>query len=109
MSWQPGTCAIAGIGTTDFSRDSGRSELTLATQAVLAALDDAGLDPSDVDGIVRCDMDLVRHNDLAESLGIPQLTYWGESGPGGVAPCALVGQAVGAILSGQDQIGRAHV
>ena len=27
-------CAISGIGWTDFSRDSGRSELTLATQAV---------------------------------------------------------------------------
>ncbi|MGO8959514.1 MAG: thiolase C-terminal domain-containing protein [Streptosporangiaceae bacterium] len=100
-SWQPGACAIAGIGTTDFSRDSGRSDLTLATQAVLAALEDGGLDPSQVDGIVRCDMDLVRHNDLAEALGIPQLSYWGECGPGGVAPCAMVGQAVGAILSGQ--------
>jgi acetyl-CoA acetyltransferase len=101
MSWQPGACAIAGIGTTDFSRDSGRSDLTLATQAVLAALDDAGIAASEVDGIVRCDMDLVRHNDLAEALGIRQLSYWGECGPGGVAPCAMVGQAVGAILSGQ--------
>lgn len=100
-SWQPGSCAVAGIGTTDFSRDSGRSDLTLATQAVLAALDDAGLDPSQVDGIVRCDLDLVRHNDLAEALGIRQLSYWGECGPGGVAPCAMIGQAVGAILSGQ--------
>jgi acetyl-CoA acetyltransferase len=100
-SWQPGRCAIAGIGTTDYSRDSGRTDLTLATQAVLAALGDAGLQPLDVDGIIRCDMDLVSHNDLAESLGIRQLTYWGECGPGGVAPCAMVGQAVGAILSGQ--------
>jgi acetyl-CoA acetyltransferase len=99
--WQPGACAVAGIGTTDYSRDSGRTDLTLATQAVLAALDDAGLDASAVDGIVRCDMDLVRHNDLAEALGIRQLGYWGECGPGGVAPCAMVGQAVGAILSGQ--------
>ena len=79
-----GACAIAGIGTTDFSRDSGRSDLTLATQAVLAALDDAGLAAAEVDGIVRCDMDLVRHNDLAEALGIRQLSYWGECGPGGV-------------------------
>jgi acetyl-CoA acetyltransferase len=99
--WQRGACAIAGIGTTDFSRDSGRSDLTLATQAVLAALDDAGVDRSDVDGIVRCDMDLVRHNDLAEALGIRGLSYWGECGPGGAAPCAMVGQAIGAILSGQ--------
>jgi acetyl-CoA acetyltransferase len=99
--WQRGACAIAGIGTTDFSRDSGRSDLTLATQAVLAALDDAGADRSDIDGIVRCDMDLVRHNDLAEALGLRELSYWGECGPGGAAPCAMVGQAVGAILSGQ--------
>jgi acetyl-CoA acetyltransferase len=62
-------CAIVGIGATDFSRNSGRSDLTLATQAALAALDDAALAPADVDGIVRCDMDLVRHNDLADSLG----------------------------------------
>ena len=101
VGWQPGMCAIAGIGTTDFSRDSGRSDLTLATQAVLAALDDAGIGAAEVDGIVRCDMDLVRHNDLAEALGIRQLSYWGECGPGGVAPCAMIGQAVGAILSGQ--------
>ena len=94
-------CAIVGIGATDFSRDSGRSDLTLALQATLAALDDAGLAPADIDGIVRCDMDLVRHNDLVEALGLRDITYWGEVGPGGVAPCAQVGQAVGAILSGQ--------
>jgi len=99
--WTPGACAIAGLGTTDFSRNSGRSDLSLATQAVLAALADAGLEASAVDGVVRCDMDLVRHTDLAEALGIRQLSYWGECGPGGVAPCAMVGQAVGAILSGQ--------
>jgi acetyl-CoA acetyltransferase len=94
-------CAIVGIGATDFSRNSERSDLTLAVQAALAAIDDAGLTPKDIDGIVRCDMDTVRHNDLADALGIDELTYWGEVGPGGVAPCAQIGQAVGAILSGQ--------
>ena len=94
-------CAIVGIGATDFSRASGRSELTLATEASLAALADAGLTADDVDGIVRCDMDNVRGNDLAHILGIRNLTYFGENGPGGAAPCAMVGQAVAAILSGQ--------
>lgn len=94
-------CAIVGIGETDYSRASGRSVLTLMTQAALAAIEDAGLTPADVDGIVRCDMDTVLHNDLAHTLGIRNLTYWSEVGPGGVAPCAMVGQAVGAILSGQ--------
>ena len=38
-------CAIVGIGATDFSRDSGRSDLTLATQASLAAIADAEQSP----------------------------------------------------------------
>ena len=37
--------AIAGIGATEFSKDSGRSELRLAVEAIGAALDDAGLNP----------------------------------------------------------------
>ena len=37
--------AIAGIGATEFSKDSGRSELRLAVEAIGAALDDAGLRP----------------------------------------------------------------
>jgi acetyl-CoA acetyltransferase len=92
--------AIVGIGATEFSKSSGRSELTLATEACLAALADAGLAVSDVDGVVRCDHDLVSAQSLAESLGVPDLTYWGEVGPGGAAPCAMVGQAVAAVLSG---------
>lgn len=94
-------CAISGIGSTDFTRNSGRSDLTLATQASLAAIADAGLTPRDIDGIVRCDMDLVRPNDLVDALGMTQLTYFGEAGPGGVAPCVQVAQAVAAIISGQ--------
>ena len=43
--------AIAGIGWTEFSRDSGVSALTLATEAGLKAIDDAGLTPRDVDGV----------------------------------------------------------
>lgn len=94
-------CAIAGIGTTDFSRESGRTTLTLATQAALAAARDANIDPKSIDGIVRCDADAVAHNDLATALGLEQLTYWGMTGAGGAAPCGMVGQAIGAILSGQ--------
>ena len=36
--------AIAGIGATEFSKESGRSELQLSAEATLAALADAGLD-----------------------------------------------------------------
>ena len=46
-----GKTAIAGIGATEFSKDSGRSEMQLGVEAISAALADAGLRPADVDGI----------------------------------------------------------
>jgi acetyl-CoA acetyltransferase len=94
-------CAIAGVGTTDFSRDSGRSTLTLAAQAAKAAMDDAGLAPADIDGIVRCEMDETLHADLAGALGLPSVTFWGAGSFAGAAPCGMVGMAVAAICSGQ--------
>ena len=52
-----GRAAIVGIGQTEFSKASGRSELQLACEATKAALDDAGLHPRDVDGFVTFTMD----------------------------------------------------
>ena len=93
-------CAIVGIGATDYSRKSGRTELALAAAAATAALADAGLSPADIDGIVRCEQDTVRHNDLADVLGLPLLTYWGSTGTGGSAPAGMIAQACAAIASG---------
>ena len=62
--------AIAGIGATEFSKDSGRSELQLAAEAVRAALDDAGLAPSDVDGLVTFTMDANAEVAVARELGV---------------------------------------
>ena len=44
--------AIAGIGTTGFGQFSDRSATSMANQALQAALDDAGLDRGDVDGLI---------------------------------------------------------
>ena len=49
--------AIVGIGQTDFSKNSGRSELALASECVRAAIADAGLRPSDVDGMTTFSLD----------------------------------------------------
>ncbi|MCZ4314813.1 hypothetical protein O4H66_15495 [Comamonadaceae bacterium G21597-S1] len=104
-------CAISGIGKTDYSSSSGRSPLTLATQAALAAIADAGLTPDDIDGIVRADYDTVTPHGLAMSLGMKNLHFWGETGPGGAASSMMIGLAVGAVLSGQARnvlVFRAH-
>jgi acetyl-CoA acetyltransferase len=94
-------CAIAGVGATVMSRNSGRSALSLATEAALKALDDAGMTAADVGGILNCDLDTVVPLTLSATIGAHEVTYWGHTGPGGHGPCMMIALAVGAILSGQ--------
>ena len=95
-----GTTAIAGIGATEFSKDSGRSELALAVEAVAAALDDAGLAPSDVDGMVTYSADTNPDIDIARSLGIGDLTFLDRVHYGGGACCGTVQHAAMAVATG---------
>ncbi len=95
-----GAAAIAGIGATEFSKDSGRSELHLAVEAVNAALDDAGLAPSDVDGMVSFTMDTNPEIEVARSLGIGELTFFSRIHYGGGAACATIHQAAMAVATG---------
>lgn len=95
-------CAIVGIGETEYSRHSGRSELRLAVEAAKKAVDDAGLRLSDIDGIVKYTVDSAGSETLlATALGIPNLTYWGEFGGGGPASCGMIVHAVCALLAGR--------
>lgn len=43
---------ISGIGRSDIGRRLGRSELSLTVQAARSAIADAGLEPSDIDGLI---------------------------------------------------------
>jgi acetyl-CoA acetyltransferase len=95
-----GRAAIAGIGATEFSKDSGRSELRLAAEAVSAALEDAGLAPSDVDGLVSFTMDGNSEIAVARELGIPELKFFSRIHYGGGAAAATVQQAAMAVATG---------
>ena len=80
--------AIAGIGQTEFSKDSGRSTLHMALEAILQALDDAGLEPKGIDGVVKMGAnDDIFEIDLARSLGLPNLRFFAEIPYGGGASC----------------------
>jgi 17-hydroxy-3-oxo-4-pregnene-20-carboxyl-CoA lyase len=100
----PGTAAIAGIGATEFSKDSGRSELRLAAEATLAALADAGLSPADVDGLVTFTMDSTAEIALARELGLGDLRFFSQVGYGGGAACATVQQAAMAVATGTADV-----
>jgi acetyl-CoA acetyltransferase len=92
--------AIVGIGATEFSKDSGRSELSLAVEAVKAALDDAGLAPKDVDGYSSYTMDDNPAVEVNRFLGGGDLTFFSSVHYGGGAACATFQQAAMAVATG---------
>jgi acetyl-CoA acetyltransferase len=100
MSGLSGRAAIVGIGQTEFSKDSGRTELQLACEAVRAALADAGLTPADVDGLVTFSQDTTEEMELGRNLGFDEITMFSRITYGGGAAAATVQQAAMAITSG---------
>ncbi|MEV0704571.1 lipid-transfer protein [Saccharopolyspora sp. NPDC050389] len=94
------SAAIVGIGATEFSKKSGRSELRLATEAVLAAVADAGLTPADVDGMVTYTAESSSDIHVARNAGIGDLTFFSRVGYGGGAACGTVAHAAAAIATG---------
>jgi acetyl-CoA acetyltransferase len=94
------SCSIAGIAQTPFSRHHPDSELALAVRVILAALDDAGLHPADVDGLVKNAMEATEEHALARALGLRDLRFFGQVAYGGGATCGMVAHAAGAIAAG---------
>ncbi|HYF44949.1 MAG TPA: hypothetical protein VD926_01985, partial [Acidimicrobiales bacterium] len=96
--------AIVGIGATEFSKDSGRSEMSLACESVAAALEDAGIAPADVDGMVAFSAETNPEIEIAKNLGIGALSFFSRIHHGGGAACATVQQAVMAIATGVAEV-----
>jgi acetyl-CoA acetyltransferase len=98
-----GRVAIVGIGETDYYRHgaSPDSEFKLALKAILAACDDAGLDPREIDGFASYSDDRSDASRLAAALGTQRLRaatmQWGGGGGG---CCAAVANAAASIVAG---------
>jgi acetyl-CoA acetyltransferase len=97
--------AIAGVGYTTFSKDSGQSVLGLAREACQAAIDDAGITAKDVDGIASFAVlnDSAPCVAVASALAIPQLRFVVDADLGGQAPCYLTWLASMAVATGQAE------
>src|SRR3990172_7119053 len=97
--------AIVGVGQTEFSKDSGRSTLRMALEAILEALADAGLKASDIDGVVKMTAnDDIFEIDLLRSLDLPNLRFFNEVPHGGGAACGTIAGAVAAVTSGMADV-----
>ncbi len=92
--------AVAGIGNTEFSKNSGRSENQLAAECIKSALDDAGLTPSDVDGMVTFTIDNNEDVALIRNLGVDALSYSSRVPHGGGGSGGALVHAAGAIVAG---------
>ena len=92
--------AVVGIGQTEFSKASGRSELQLAAEASLAAIRDAGLTPADIDGMGTFTLDTSDELLLMRALGIPEVNFWARAPFGGAGANTTIMQAVAAVASG---------
>jgi hypothetical protein len=84
-----GKVAIAGVGETQYYKHGKApvSEFKLALQAILAAAEDAGIDPRRIDGFASYSNDRNDPSRLAAALGLPALRFsnmnWGGGGGGG--------------------------
>ena len=92
--------AIVGIGATEFSKQSGRSDLRLAVEACEAAIADAGIEPQQVDGMVTFTSDTNPEIEIAKNLGIGELSFFSRIHHGGGAACGTIQQAVLAVNAG---------
>jgi acetyl-CoA acetyltransferase len=99
-----GRAAIAGIGATEFSKDSGRTEMRLAVEAVRAALDDAGLTPADIDGMCTFSIDNNPEIEVHRALGGEALRFFSRVHYGGGAACAVIHQAAMAVAAGAADV-----
>ena len=101
-----GATAVVGIGQTPYYKrgQSPDDEQTLCLKAIVAACEDAGLRPEDVDGFVSYGADHSSGPSLMTALGSRELRFstmvW--NGGGGGVPGAL-GVAASAVVAGQAE------
>jgi len=98
--------AVVGIGATPYYRRGAsvpETEMSMMCTAILAALDDAGLAVTDLDGFAiyssACDPALV-----GSVLGVPEIRFAAGLTSGGGGSAGQLGLAAAAIVSGQADV-----
>lgn len=106
MSGLRGAAAVVGIGQTPYYKrgTSPDSEMKLALRAIVAAAEDAGLDPAEIDGFVSYGSERNTGQKLMPGLGTRSLRFAGLAWTHGGGIPAAVGLAAMAIHAGQAEV-----
>ncbi|MCY4518627.1 MAG: hypothetical protein OXB99_15470 [Acidimicrobiaceae bacterium] len=90
---------IVGVGETAFVRGAGRTVLSQVAEACSRAIADAGLVPSQVDGLVLSGTKVFGEA-VAATIGLNDLTYTASVHLGGANPVAALQSAAMAVTTG---------
>lgn len=101
MSAPARQAVIIGVGATEFSKDSGRTEMRMACEATHAALQDAGISGADVDGMSTYSMDNNFEIEVHRQVGGRELRYFSRTEYGGGATLGPFHHAFSALATGQ--------
>lgn len=93
-------CAIVGVGQTAYTRGTEASTLELHLEAAFRALDDAGMQPSDIDAVIPNDIADRIAEEYILNLGLSDLSFSATIHTGGASVISGIGAACLAVASG---------
>jgi acetyl-CoA acetyltransferase len=91
---------VTGIGETAYLRGSTKTAFELQVESSLKAVQDAGLSPKDIDGVIPIGIVSGTAEDFIENFGIPDLRFSAVVPHGGASPVMALQCAAAAVASG---------
>ena len=91
--------AIVGIGQTEYVKGTEKTAVHMMLEASISAIADAGLKPSDIDGLVTPPV-YTTSEELAANLGMDVLRFASTVHMGGASPTAALQNAAMVVAAG---------